>query len=507
MKWIPNYKQAIAYNAVLKHLFRFVHLLGGIRSGKTEVAFQIARAIAIGQPGSRILITRDTGPVLYTTTLNHFLSIIEPELIVDYKVKPNPTIFLANGTIIFFVAYDEIDITKAGGTDYCLIIMDEAQRFTFDQWAYFKGRLSQTKGEAYAEDGQKYINKITRRHLITTANPAGRGYLWRVYRRDHPGAYLGTDKKYFAVQLITKDNEKNLPPDFMADMDDLPEKLRKRLLEADEDPMEGVVFSNFDRKLHVISSVKNFIPAPHWPVYNGMDYGFKTPTVFIWATITEEGCIIVFREYRQRLKTIPENATGILTMNHLLKVTGMPEPKAGWGDPSMNFQDGKGKGGSTIYEQFVEHGLSWVGMAPRLPILDRVGKMASLLLPSRQIQKHPITGEFREEGWPRLMFTEECEQTIQEIEEWEWGKIKSDNKDHNEKPEEKDDHGIDACTYILCCVGNEKAPVDDITRELRESDPVYLRKLQKDAYLKEFTRRKKEKEKGGSIAPGTGRVF
>lgn len=493
--WMPNRTQALAYNSAVVDGFLNIDLLGGVRSGKTELSFQIAIAEAKLQRGLRVLITRDTGPVLYSTTLQHFKSLLEKGMIIDEHTKPNPWIKLATGSEIFFVAYEEIDITKAGGTEYGMIVMDEAQRMSYNQYAYFKGRMSQTKGIGIDDHGREFQSVISRRHIITTRNPAGRGWLWRLYRRDHPGAYDGTDKKYRAFILPTKENEKNLPASFFEDMADLPEKIRKRLLEADEEPMSGLVFDFFNRELHEIK-MKD-VPIPnHWPVFAGMDYGYRTPTVHIWFAVTEDGFIIGFKEYRQTTKTIPQNSDNIRAINNIHALRGVQSPRIGFIDPSTDFRDGKSISASTVFEQLVANGLGYLQPAQRLKVEDRVSKLGSFLLPNKKLKTHPITGQYREEGWPRLMFTSDCEDTIREFEEWEWGKVNSELSDPKEKPEERNDHGIDACAYYITSYGNERAPMNDVDAEAIANDPVLKNRKRIEKYLKEVTAGKKKNAAG-----------
>lgn len=503
-QWIPNRTQALAYNAAVKEGFFNIDLLGGVRSGKTELSFQIAKAEALLQPGLRILVTRDTGPVLYSTTLKHFKGLLEKGLVIDELQKPNPWLKLATGSEIFFVAYEEIDITKAGGTEYGMIIMDEAQRMSFNQYAYFKGRLSQVKGTGIDRTGKEFQSEIKRRHMITTRNPAGRGWLWRLYRRDHPGAYDGTDPKYRAFILPTKENEKNLPATFFEEMADLPEKIRKRLLEADEEPMSGLVFENFNRDLHEIKKKDLPIP-PHWPIFAGMDYGYRTPTVHIWFAVTEEGFIIGFKEYRQTMATIMQNAENIKTMTNQMMGRGLMfnRPKGGFIDSSTNFKDGKSLTGASVYEQLVEYGLNYLQPAHRLSMEDKVAKLANLLTPKKDLKTHPITGQYREEGWPRLMFTSDCEATIQEFEEWEWPRQRNELVDPNEKPESRNDHGIDATEYFATTYGDQKAPMNEIDQMIIDNDPVIKNRERIEKYLRKVTMAKKN-------APGVfseGKVF
>ena len=474
--WVPSVSQAKLYNANQHYL----HAVGGWRSGKTEVYFKKIRKECLLQPGLEVLITRDTGPALYGRTRDHFLNIFEEKLFLDYGEKPNPWYQLRNGSIIYFIAYENIDQSKAGGTQYGMIFMNEASRFTFKQWLYFDGRLSQKFGNAIAPDGKKYKNPIQRRFLMTDANPAGRGYLWQIYRRDHPLSFLGQDKDYFAVECFTKELQERVDPEYWKRVQaTVPLHMQGKLLGADESPMQGLCFPNMDRSLCVYDSGgKGYVPPGHWPIYIGMDFGYQTPTVALWCAITEEGCIIVFKEYRQNMTSIPENTKNIMNITQDFMYGGMGEVKGAFIDPSTGFKDGKSHTGASVFEQYINAGFWNLELSYRIPVIDRVNKTLPLLSPDPKIQHHPISGIFREKGWPRLIFVDVCEETIKEHEEWEWDESPSDKRDPKNKPKEKDDHGPDALSYFLIKHFDEKAPENPIDREKRERDVDYQFKQQ-----------------------------
>ena len=125
---------------------------------------------------------------------------------------------------------------------------------------------------------------------------------------------------------------------------------------------------------------------------------------------------------------------------------------------NYRFKKGESESGASVFDQFVSAGMTRLAKSSR-DLDGRVVRIATLLEPSCLFQKHPVTGKNLDTGWPRLFLTEDCLLTVQEIEEWEWSKTQSDSKDPLEKPEMKDDHGIDALGYVLVKV-TSKAPLD-----------------------------------------------
>lgn len=505
----PTLEQQIVYNAQQTH----IDLNGGIRGGKTQAALEKARKEALLQPGIKILITRDTGPVLYTTTKLHFESVFADVIEEDQSwEKPTPRYKLRNGTWVFLIAYDDLDTSKAGGTEYGFIIIDESSRMKYGQYIYFKGRLSQTVGDAIAPDGHPYKNKITRRHIVTVHNPAGRGWEWQTFVRDHPDASIllpqpepklptGKDPHYLRVNFDTATLQSVINPDYLAFMQDIPAHLKGRLLEHDESPLEGLVFPQFKRELNVCN-IPGFVPPNHWIAMAGMDWGKQTPCVHHWGAVTEEGCIIIFSEHRQAQMEVEDHTKIILEKTLSLRDSGMGEIRGAYIDPSTDFDDGKSQ--FTVYRQFINAGYWNLQKAPRLPVEHRATRLGSLLLPNKNIKKHPITDEYREEGWPKLIFTSDCAGTIREFESWEYPKNRGEAKDPKNKPEEKNDHGIDATGYIVVnCFNDMTAPPHPATVEYDRmtTDAAWREKVQAD-----FDKSKKGTDSKKS-SPSFGRVY
>lgn len=483
---------------------RFQDYNGGIRSGKTEIAIFKALKEAFKQPGIKILITRDTGPALYTTTRDHVLSLLDPKLIADSWQKPTMRYLLVNGSELHFIAYEDIDQTKAGGTEYGMILIDEATRTTYRQWLYFKGRLSQRYGNAISPSGARYRSDILRTFLITMHNPGGRGYLWQIYKRDHPLAAVNQDPDYLRVEFHTKTLQEKVNPSFWKSLQDIPEHMKSKLLGSDEDPFAGLVFPHFNRALHVFNQ-QNFIPPRNWIVSMGADYGRQTPTTFTWAALTEEGCMVIFREFRKRMSNIRDIVESVNQTNTGLFNQGMGQIKGAYIDATTNIDDGKNPSGQTVFQQFIAEGLWYLQLASKVPITTRVERLSLLLHPDKKIQNHPISGEFREEGWPRLIFTSDCPETIEEFETWEYPENRSDKKDPNNKPEEKDDHGIDSTFYGIHRFLNAQAPEHESTRQYKRLTENLDHREKVEADL---ARCLKGDEKGTKFKPnGAGSVF
>ncbi|HET9870828.1 MAG TPA: hypothetical protein VFR02_10080, partial [bacterium] len=124
----------------------------------------------------------------------------------------------------------------------------------------------------------------------------------------------------------------------------------------------------------------------------------------------------------------------------------------------------------TVFTLFQESGLDFIVPARRQHVMDRVQRLRDLLKPDPLKKTHPMTQEYREEGWPTLLFTDECLDTIEEFENWEL-RGETSSEATVEKPEARNDHGIDAVSYALQGFWGEASPDHPLTRMMEAKDP------------------------------------
>lgn len=135
-------------------------------------------------------------------------------------------------------------------------------------------------------------------------------------------------------------------------------------------------------------------------------------------------------------------------------------------------------------------------------------------MPDPLKQYHPITNEFREQGWPTVMFTEDCDGdpetkavdggTISEFEEWEIREQASEHRNAPEEPETKDDHGPDAACYCVQSYFGDKAPENQETVMTRiDTEQEKLRKIIVEDLKKSLGKNKKSGFPKGSTLQGS----
>jgi PBSX family phage terminase large subunit len=95
----------------------------------------------------------------------------------------------------------------------------------------------------------------------------------------------------------TYENKAHLTEEYLQTMEDLGEREKRGRLYGEFVRLEGLVYNEFDKRLHVIP---HYDPDPKDFIYfGGMDFGADHPTAFVAAGTDLDGNIYVFREYKE----------------------------------------------------------------------------------------------------------------------------------------------------------------------------------------------------------------
>ena len=291
----PNDKQAQMLSARTKHIG-----FGGARGGGKSWAVRTkAKLLALRYPGIKILIVRRTYPEL----MNNHIQILRTELldVARYNDKDKVLRFNNGSSINFMYCAKDADLDRMQGVEYDVIFLDEATQLSEWQMKTISACL-------------RGVNRFPKR-IYYTCNPGGQGhgYIKRIF----------IDKKYEAgedpndytfIQSLVTDNVVLMreQPDYVKQLEALPEKLRKAWLEGDWDIFEGQFFEDFRiapdpkrcheagldveeaRKLglwtHVIPTPANGPPAG-WKLYRSFDWGYSKPFSCAWWAVDYDGRI------------------------------------------------------------------------------------------------------------------------------------------------------------------------------------------------------------------------
>lgn len=235
--------------------------------------------------GIQILLLRRTLPELTENHVNPLLILLKG--IAKYNKQEKVFSFPNGARLKLGYCANETDVLQYQGQAYDVIGMEEATMFTEFQFNCLResNRSSGLMSETFAP------------RMYLTMNPGGVGHHWvkrlfidRAYSpKERPEDYIFIPAKvYDNTAFMERD------PDYVAQLESLPEKRRKMMLHGDWSSVEGAFFEEFvndpdhyeDRQwTHVI---KPFEIPKHWKIYRSFDFGYAKPfSTGYWAVDAE----------------------------------------------------------------------------------------------------------------------------------------------------------------------------------------------------------------------------
>jgi hypothetical protein len=222
---------------------RLICLFGGARSGKSVLIVRAIILRALKAPGSRHLIARlhsnaawtsiagDANATLFTVATEGFEGLtLTPHRQDGYFALPN-------GSTIWIGGLDDKErVDKILGREYISIYLNEASEIPYSSVLVALTRLAE-------------VRPGIRQRAFIDLNPVGKSH-WThrmfIEHRDPISLrpFVSDLNLYASARLNPKDNIHNLDPAFIAYLNDLPEKQRKRFLEGEYvDEVEGALWS------------------------------------------------------------------------------------------------------------------------------------------------------------------------------------------------------------------------------------------------------------------------
>lgn len=270
---------------------------GGARGGgKSWAVREKAKRLALKWAGIKILIIRKT----YTDLRdNHILPLRAdlPDELAPYKEADKAFVFVNGSRIKCSYFANESDALQYQGQEYDVIFLEEATQFSEMVFNVLKACL-------------RGANNFPKR-IYLTCNPDGIGFLWvkrlfvsREYQKGE------NPEDFVFIQSLVDDNEilmrKN--PDYVSQLDSLPEGMRERWRYGSWDVAEGQYFSEFRRDIHTIEP----IPLPReWRRYISIDYGLDMLAAY-WIAVDNNNKCYVYKELCQSDLPISTAAQAIL---------------------------------------------------------------------------------------------------------------------------------------------------------------------------------------------------
>ena len=277
----PNEKQKIFLADRHRHV-----AYGGARGGGKSWAVRVkAVLLCLRWPGIKILIVRKTYKEL---TNNHIIPLQQmlPNEVARYNKTDKVFTFMNGSTIWFGYCSDDSSLDQYQGAEYDIIFFDEATNLK-EEWI-------------------KKINLAVRqpnglpKRTYYTCNPGGvsHNYIKRLFiDRKYQDAEIPDN--YSFTQALVTDNKAlmEIQPEYKAELDALPPKLRKAWLEGDWNVFEGQFFEDFvDRPDQYDSKTwTHVIPAfeipDGWKIYRSFDWGYNKPFSCGWWAVDYDGVV------------------------------------------------------------------------------------------------------------------------------------------------------------------------------------------------------------------------
>ena len=291
----PNEKQKLFLADTHRHV-----AYGGARGGGKSWAVRVkALLLCMRWKGIKILIVRKTYKEL---TNNHIVPLQQmiPASVARYNKTEKVFTFFNGSTIWFGYCNNDSDLDQYQGAEYDVIFFDEATQLQ-ESWI-------------------KKINLAVRqpnglpKRTYYTCNPGGvsHNYIKRLFiERKYEEAEI--PENYSFTQALVTDNKvlMEMSPEYKAELEALPPKLREAWLYGSWDIFEGQFFEDFmdmpdhydDRQwTHVINPFE--IPDG-WKIYRSFDWGYNKPFSCMWFAVDYDGVIYHILEYYGCVKGSP----------------------------------------------------------------------------------------------------------------------------------------------------------------------------------------------------------
>lgn len=378
---------------------KFPAIVGTWGCGKSLAGLYAADKECLDHPSNLYLVIRKEFVDLRDSTMQDWSTMIGRSWDGDKNVK------YPNGSVLMFRHGKDIDSLKNTNLGGALII--QAEEMTEEEFWFLVGRLRRKSGSL---------------RLRIEANYNGHNWIYKLWKKKDvaipPGSTLTLDD-FHLIETNTLDNKENLPESYIASLEALPERLKKRHYIGSWDDAQGLVYDEYSENKHDISPID--IPS-EWERGFILDHGFKNPTAVLWYAIDFDGIIYLYDEHY-------ENERGISYHAEEIKKRGI---KTGYCDPSVfNKTQSKGDYVYSIADEYREEGIN--------------------LIPSQKSAENAAiarVNEFFKDGKIKVFKT--LKNFKEEISNWKW-RVSNTRMASNdpEQPEDHANHLMDDLKYLI----------------------------------------------------------
>ena len=410
---------------------------GGARGGGKSWAMRRKFILlALRYPGLSLLLLRRTLPELRE---NHLIP-MQRELYGFAVYNSAERVFrFPNGSRIKLGYCDTMqDVYQYQGQEYAVIGLEEATHFTEEQMRFLTT-----------------CNRTTRKdfspRMYYTCNPGNVGHAWvkrlfidRLYaENENPDDYLFIPARIYDNKVLL-----NADPNYIRQLEALPEELRRAHLDGDWDVHAGQYFREFSRDRHVIEPFE--IPS-WWRRFRSMDWGYNDPCCVLWHAVDGENRVYTYRELYVRETRAGEVAAMVLELSRGESISYTVASPDMWQKRGAVLSGAGGFEGETLAELFTSSGLS---LTPadnsRVPGWNRVRDFLAVA----------------PDGRPNWLCFSDCRNLIRQLPALQF------DQHNREDAADGDDHAPEALRYAL--MSRPHAGKQPIIRKAKAYDPLSL---------------------------------
>ena len=410
---------------------------GGARGGGKSWAMRRKFILlALRYPGLNLLLLRRTLPELRE---NHLIP-MQRELYGFAVYNSAERVFrFPNGSRIKPGYCDTMqDVYQYQGQEYAVIGLEEATHFTEEQMRFLTT-----------------CNRTTRKdfspRMYYTCNPGNVGHAWvkrlfidRLYaENENPNDYLFIPARIYDNKVLL-----DADPNYIRQLEALPEELRRAHLDGDWDVHAGQYFREFSRDRHVIEPFE--IPS-WWRRFRSMDWGYNDPCCVLWHAVDGENRVYTYRELYVRETRAGEVASMVLELSRGESISYTVASPDMWQKRGAVLSGAGGFEGETLAELFTSSGLS---LTPadnsRVPGWNRVRDFLAVA----------------PDGRPNWLCFSDCRNLIRQLPALQF------DQHNREDAADGDDHAPEALRYAL--MSRPHAGKQPIIRKAKAYDPLSL---------------------------------
>ena len=410
---------------------------GGARGGGKSWAMRRKFILlALRYHGLNLLLLRRTLPELRE---NHLIP-MQRELYGFAVYNSAERVFrFPNGSRIKLGYCDTMqDVYQYQGQEYAVIGLEEATHFTEEQMRFLTT-----------------CNRTTRKdfspRMYYTCNPGNVGHAWvkrlfidRLYaENENPNDYLFIPARIYDNKVLLEAD-----PNYIRQLEALPEELRRAHLDGDWDVHAGQYFRECSRDRHVIEPFE--IPS-WWRRFRSMDWGYNDPCCVLWHAVDGENRVYTYRELYVRETRAGEVAAMVLELSRGESISYTVASPDMWQKRGAVLSGAGGFEGETLAELFTSSGLS---LTPadnsRVPGWNRVRDFLAVA----------------PDGSPNWLCFSDCRNLIRQPPALHF------DQHNREDAADGDDHAPEALRYAL--MSRPHAGKQPIIRKAKAYDPLSL---------------------------------